>query len=56
MVVVFYGRYAEPIEGQELIGTNENQKLFFHRLGDSQEQDELIYERPDQPKWGFFLR
>ena len=49
----FYGRYAEPIEGQELIGTNENQKLFFHRLGDSQEQDELIYERPDQPKWGF---
>ncbi|MEC7408512.1 MAG: prolyl oligopeptidase family serine peptidase [Planctomycetota bacterium] len=49
----FYGRYAEPIEGQELIGTNENQKLFFHRLGDSQQQDELIYERPDQPKWGF---
>ena len=49
----FYGRYAEPQEGQELTGTNENQRLFFHRLGEPQSQDELILERPDHPKWGF---
>ena len=52
-VAFFYGRYAEPQEGQELTGTNENQRLFFHQLGEPQSQDELILERPDHPKWGF---
>ena len=49
----FYGRYAPPKEGEELTGTNENQKLYFHRLGDDQRDDTLILERPDHPKWGF---
>ncbi|WP_145176917.1 prolyl oligopeptidase family serine peptidase [Rubripirellula lacrimiformis] len=49
----FYGRYAEPVEGSELTGTNEDQKLYFHQLGDSQSQDTLVLERPDHPKWGF---
>ncbi|MFK8111259.1 MAG: prolyl oligopeptidase family protein [Rubripirellula sp.] len=49
----FYGRYDAPAEGQELTGTNENQRLYFHRLGDDQSKDELILERPDEPKWGF---
>ena len=49
----FYGRYAEPQEGEELTGTNENQRMYFHRIGDSQSKDQLILERPDQPKWGF---
>jgi prolyl oligopeptidase len=49
----YYSRYAAPTPGQELKDTNLNQKLYFHRLGDAQEKDRLIYERPDQPKWGF---
>ncbi len=49
----FYGRYAEPIEGAELTGTNENQRMFFHKLGEDQSQDILVLERPDEPKWGF---
>ncbi|MDG2221269.1 MAG: prolyl oligopeptidase family serine peptidase [Rubripirellula sp.] len=49
----FYGRYAEPQEGEELTGTNENQRLYFHRVGTPQSEDELILERPDHPKWGF---
>lgn len=49
----FYGRYAAPVEGEELLGTNENQKLYFHKLGDNQDKDTLILERPDFPKWGF---
>ncbi len=49
----FYGRYAEPVEGEELTGTNENQRLYFHKLGDDQSKDQLILERPDHPKWGF---
>ncbi len=48
----FYSRYAAPLESQKLTQVNENQKLFFHRLGTSQAEDQLIYERPDHPKWG----
>lgn len=49
----FYGRYDAPVEGQELTGTNENQRLYFHRLGEDQTHDQLVLERPDHPKWGF---
>ncbi|MCG8649593.1 MAG: S9 family peptidase, partial [Pirellulales bacterium] len=49
----FYGRYDAPAEGELLTGTNENQRLYFHKIGDDQDQDQLILQRPDQPKWGF---
>jgi prolyl oligopeptidase len=49
----FYGRYDPPTAGAELTGTNENQRLYFHKLGQDQSQDELVFQRPDQPKWGF---
>ena len=49
----FYSRYDEPEEGAELLEVNRFQKLYFHRLGMSQEQDTLVYERSDQPDWGF---
>lgn len=52
----FYARYAEPREGEQLTGTNENQKLYFHRLGTEQREDRLVYQRLDQPKWGFSPR
>jgi prolyl oligopeptidase len=29
-----------------------DQKIYFHRLGDPQSADKLIYERPDHPNWG----
>ena len=49
----FYGRYNEPTESEVLTGTNENQQLYFHKLGDDQSKDRLILARPDYPKWGF---
>lgn len=48
----YYSRYAAPEKGQELKTVNLNQKLYFHKLGDPQDKDRLIYERPDFPKWG----
>ncbi|RMH03642.1 MAG: S9 family peptidase [Planctomycetota bacterium] len=48
----FYCRYPAP-EGDELTASNRDQKLCFHRLGDPQEADALIWERPDHPDWGF---
>ena len=49
----FYSRYDAPPEGKQFTGTNYFQKLYYHRLGDRQEQDQLIYERPDHKEWGF---
>lgn len=49
----YYSRYDEPQPGEQYTGINYFQKLYFHRLGDLQTQDQLIYERPDQKEWGF---
>lgn len=49
----FYSRYNEPKEGAEFQSLNLNQKVFYHRVGTAQADDELIYERPDEPEWGF---
>jgi prolyl oligopeptidase len=49
----FYSRYDEPKEGDQFQGLNLNQKLFYHRVGTSQDDDVLVYERPDHPEWGF---
>ncbi len=49
----FYSRYDRPKEGEAYQGVNKNQKVFFHRVGSSQEEDRLVYARPDQPDWGF---
>ncbi len=48
----FYSRYPEPADGSALQQVNRNHTLFYHRIGTPQEQDVLIYERPDQPDWG----
>lgn len=49
----FYSRYDEPNEATKLEDANYFQKLFYHRLGTSQSDDILIYERSDQKEWGF---
>ena len=49
----FYSRYDAPKEGDALKGVNKFQKLYFHKLGTPQSEDALIYERRDQPDWGF---
>ena len=49
----FYSRYAEPNEETKLEDVNYFQKLYYHRLGTTQAEDVLIYERPDQKEWGF---
>ncbi len=49
----FYSRYDKPVEGQEFQQLNKNQKVYYHRVGSSQDQDVLVYKRPDEPDWGF---
>jgi prolyl oligopeptidase len=49
----FYSRYPEPDENKKLEAANFNQKLYYHVVGTDQSKDILIYERPDQKRWGF---
>ena len=49
----FYSRFDAPEEGQKFQALNKSQKLYYHRVGSSQEDDVLVYHRPDQPEWGF---
>ncbi len=49
----YYSCYDKPNEDTKLEDRNYFQKLYFHKLGTKQEQDQLIYERKDQKEWGF---
>jgi len=49
----FYSRYPASGGGDSLLAVNRDQKVYYHRLGTDQAADRLIYERPDQPDWGF---
>jgi prolyl oligopeptidase len=49
----FYSRYDKPEEGFAYKGPNYYHKLYYHRVGDPQSSDSLIYERPDHKEWGF---
>lgn len=46
----YYSRYDAPKPGDELKAANEYQKVFFHKLGTPQEEDQLVYHNPDNPK------
>jgi prolyl oligopeptidase len=47
----FYSRFPEPPKGQELSAELLHHRLYYHRLGEPQSKDLLIYERPDHPRW-----
>ncbi len=49
----YYQRFAEPQTKEELTGVNYYAKLYYHRVGDAQSSDRLIYERPDHKDWNF---
>lgn len=40
----YYSRYDAPESGHELSSKNEFQKVYFHKLGTAQSEDELVYE------------
>ena len=49
----FYSRYDEPAATNQFKGVNYFHKLYYHRLGAAQSDDDLVYHRPDQKEWGF---
>jgi prolyl oligopeptidase len=43
----FYSRFPDAEQGVELKGANKFQKLYFHKLGTPQSEDQVVYERPE---------
>ncbi len=50
----FYSRFAEPKANKQLSSENENQQVYFHKLGTDQSKDQLIYQDPAHPKRGVY--
>ena len=48
----FYQKYEEP-KGEILKEVNESPKIMFHKIGTDQSEDYVVYENPDQPRWGW---
>ena len=46
----YYSSYDKPEEGSDLSGKTEFHKLFYHRLGTSQDEDQLIFGGEATPR------
>lgn len=51
----YYCRYDKPDAANQYQSSNEYHKVYFHKLGQSQEEDTLVYHRPDFAKLNFRL-
>ena len=49
----YYSRYDQPKPDQEMQSLNLGQKVYFHKLGQSQSQDKLVYQDSENPEHGF---
>ncbi|HZI43247.1 MAG TPA: prolyl oligopeptidase family serine peptidase, partial [Gemmatimonadaceae bacterium] len=47
----YYSRFPQPEAGKQLQNAIRDEKMYYHRIGTTQSQDVLIYERPDHPDW-----
>ena len=45
----YYSRYDAPVKGKEFSNVNEYHKVYYHKLGDNQSKDELVYEDKQHP-------
>jgi len=46
----YYSRYPAPESGLEYSAENEGHSVYYHKLGENQEDDKLIYSDPENPK------
>jgi len=45
----YYSKFDEPATGTDLSAANKSQKVYFHKLGDQQKNDQLIFEDKTNP-------
>jgi prolyl oligopeptidase len=49
----YYVRYPEPKKGEKFQGLVFDAKVCYHTANTPQADDKIVYERPDNPDWGF---
>ncbi len=49
----YYSRYPEMETEGKFQDLNKNHAVYFHRIGDEQQNDELVYTTPENPEWGY---
>lgn len=49
----YYSRYPAPDSEGKFQSLNLDMKVLYHRVGDAQADDRLVYEHPENPEWGF---
>jgi len=45
----FYSRYDKPEEGKALSDKNKFHKVYYHKIGEAQDNDKLIYQNEKEP-------
>ena len=45
----YYGRYPEPDEQNKMVNQNQFYKVYYHKVGEPQSRDVLVYEDKDHP-------
>ncbi|HMG51912.1 MAG TPA: prolyl oligopeptidase family serine peptidase [Kofleriaceae bacterium] len=50
---LYYSRFPPPPPGKELVETDHDCKVYYHRIGTPAARDAVVYERPDHPTWQF---
>ena len=46
----YYSAYDAPKAGKEFSNINENHKIYYHKIGNPQSKDQLVYENKNYPK------
>ena len=49
----YYSRYPATDEDEKFQTLNESMAVYFHKIGDAQEDDELVFTHADNPEWGY---
>jgi prolyl oligopeptidase len=49
----YYSKFDKPEKGTDLSAANKFQKIYYHKLGDSQEDDQLVFEDATNPNLYF---
>ena len=49
----YYSAYDAPESDEQFQELNLGQKVYYHKLGDAQDDDKLIHQNAEQPEWGF---
>lgn len=52
----YYQRFEAPTDGGELSAANQFGKIYYHQMGTSQSEDQLVYSNPENPQNRFGAR